>query len=102
MGYFPWVILFKDLDSLPAPVAPNNPKRFDLPESFVFLETNWGSLFYQNFGPMDKPNAQLFCSQFGKGLGRYRPDTRTTNLKFLRTIVYATLIRSFFAETTLA
>ena len=42
-----------------------DPSNFDLPQGFIYIENEWGSLFYKHLGKMTKNDAKTNCSSFG-------------------------------------
>ena len=42
-----------------------DPRHFDLPEDFIYIENEWGSLFYKHLGKMTRTEARKTCSDFG-------------------------------------
>ena len=42
-----------------------DPRNFNLSEDFIYVERDWGSLFYRHLGRKSKPEAKQHCSQYG-------------------------------------
>ena len=45
-----------------------DPRHFDLPEDFIYIENEWGSLFYKHLGKMARNDARKNCSSFGSSV----------------------------------
>ena len=45
-----------------------DPRDFDLPEDFIYIENEWGSLFYKHLGKMARNDARKNCSSFGSSV----------------------------------
>ena len=43
-------------------------RDFDLPEDFIYIENEWGSLFYKHLGKMARNDARTNCSSFGSSV----------------------------------
>ena len=42
-----------------------DPRYYNLTEDFIFIDEEWGSLFYKYIGEMNKSEAEETCSNFG-------------------------------------
>ena len=42
-----------------------DPRQFNLTEDFIYVDKNWGSLFYKHLGKMSKKEARNICAQYG-------------------------------------
>ena len=45
-----------------------DPRDFDLPEDFIYVENEWGSLFYKHLGNMTRKDGKTTCSSFGSSV----------------------------------
>ena len=45
-----------------------DPRDFDLPEDFIYIENEWGSLFYKHLGSLTRKDGKLKCSSFGSSV----------------------------------
>ena len=46
-----------------------DPRQFGLTEDFIYVEKEWGSLFYKHLGKLKKTEAKQVCSQYGDSGG---------------------------------
>ena len=60
-----------------------DPRDFDLPEDFIYIENEWGSLFYKYLGNMTRKNAKTTCSSYGSSVHLPIPRFRE-ELEFLK------------------
>ena len=42
-----------------------DPRQYNLPEDFIFIEHEWGSMFYKHIGNLTRIEAKQKCSTFG-------------------------------------
>ena len=42
-----------------------DPGQFNLPEDFIYVENEWGSMFYKHIGMKNKSDAKQSCSNYG-------------------------------------
>ena len=42
-----------------------DPRNYNLPEDFIFIDQEWGSMFYKYIGKMKKSTAKQICSKYG-------------------------------------
>ena len=42
-----------------------DPRKYGLPEDFIFIEHEWGSLFYKHLGKLAREDAKEECSKSG-------------------------------------
>ena len=42
-----------------------DPKDFGLPDDFIFIDRQWGSMFYKHIGYHTQPEAKRLCSAYG-------------------------------------
>ena len=63
-----------------------DPRKFNLPEDFIFIEQEWGSLFYKHLGRMSRHTATQICSQYGDAvhlpIPRFRDEAIYYNTTF--------------------
>ena len=45
-----------------------DPRDFDLPEDFIYIENEWGSMFYKHLGKMTRKDGKKTCSNFGSSV----------------------------------
>ena len=45
-----------------------DPRNFDLPEDFIYIENEWGSSFYKHLGNLTRKDGKLNCSSFGSSV----------------------------------
>ena len=50
-----------------------DPSDFDLPQGFIYIENEWGSLFYKHLGKMTRNDAKTTCSSFGSSIHLPKP-----------------------------
>ena len=49
-------------------VSKNDPSQYNLTEDFIYLENEWGSLFFKHLGKMKRTDAKKICSSVGKSV----------------------------------
>ena len=49
-------------------VSKNDPSQYNLAEDFIFIENEWGSLFFKHFGKMKRTQAKEMCSREGESV----------------------------------
>ena len=45
-----------------------DPSEFELPQGFIYIENEWGSLFYKHLGKMTRNDAKTTCSSIGSSV----------------------------------
>ena len=58
--------------------------KYQLPDDFVFLETDWGSLFFKHIGKMGRAVAKQICSSYGNSVGLPVPRFPEENVFYLK------------------
>ena len=57
-----------------------DPRDFDLPEDFIYIENEWGSLFYKHLGNVTRMDGKTICSSFGSSvhlpIPRFREEVK--------------------------
>ena len=56
-----------------------DPKDFDLPEDFIFLKKEWGSMFYKHIGKHTGAEAKRLCSVYGDSVHLPIPRSQEEN-----------------------
>ena len=68
-----------------------DPEDFGLPRDFIFIEQQWGSMFYKHIGKKTRGEAKQFCSSYGDFVHLPIPRFREENEFY----------RKYFADETL-
>ena len=62
----------------------SDPRNYNLSEDFIFIDQEWGSMFYKFIGKMTKNTAKQICSKFGDSVHLPVPRFQDEN-EFYRT-----------------
>ena len=60
------VCLNENEECYTTPTAILDPRLFNLTEDFIFVEKDWGSLFYKHIGRHNRTEAERLCSEEGE------------------------------------
>ena len=63
-----------------------DPRDFDLPEDFIYIGNEWGSLFYKHLGSRTRKDGKSICSSFGSSvhlpIPRFREELEFYKIHF--------------------
>ena len=48
-------------DNSTSPIIIPDPKKYDLPDDYIYVELEWGSLFYKHLGKKNRMDAKAIC-----------------------------------------
>ena len=68
-----------------------DPRNYNLTEDFIFIDQEWGSMFYKYIGKMEKEMAKQICSNYGDSV----------HLPVPRFLEEKTFYQTHFGETSL-